>query len=48
MSADGNRRIYHVNPDGLQALRADLDQFWLSALAGFKTTVEQRMKEENS
>ena len=42
---DGNRRIYHVNPDGLQALRADLDQFWSSALAGFKVTVEQRMKE---
>jgi len=45
---DGNRRIYHVNPDGLQALRADLDQFWLSTLAGFKATVEQRMKEEKS
>ena len=43
---DGNRRIYHVNPDGLQALRADLDQFWTSALAGFKVTVEQRMKED--
>ena len=42
---DGNRRIYHVNPDGLQPLRADLDQFWTSALAGFKETVEQRMKE---
>ena len=44
---DGNRRIYHVNPDGLQALRADLDQFWSSALAGFKATVEQRMKEDS-
>ena len=42
---DGNRRIYQVNPDGLEALRADLDQFWTSALAGFKETVEQRMKE---
>ena len=42
---DGNRRIYQVNPDGLQALRADLDQFWASALAGFKETVEQHMKE---
>ncbi len=42
---DGNRRIYEVNPDGLQALRADLDQFWASALAGYKTAVEQRMKE---
>jgi DNA-binding transcriptional ArsR family regulator len=42
---DGNRRIYRVNPDGLQALRADLDQFWTSALAGFKEIVEQRTKE---
>jgi len=37
----GNRRIYQVNPDGLQTLRADLDRFWSSALAGFKETVEQ-------
>lgn len=42
---DGTRRIYRVDPDGLQALRADLDQFWTSALAGFKTIVEQREKE---
>jgi DNA-binding transcriptional ArsR family regulator len=42
---DGNRRIYQVNPEGLEALRADLDQFWSSALAGFKATVEQREKE---
>lgn len=42
---DGNRRIYQVDPDGLQALRADLDQFWTSALAGFKATVEHREKE---
>jgi DNA-binding transcriptional ArsR family regulator len=42
---DGNRRIYQVDPDGLQALRADLDQFWNSALAGFKETVEQHDKE---
>ena len=42
---DGSRRIYQVDPDGLQALRAELDQFWSSALAGFKETVEQHMKE---
>jgi DNA-binding transcriptional ArsR family regulator len=43
--ADGNRRIYQVRPDGLQALRSDLDQFWTSALAGFKETVEHQTKE---
>jgi DNA-binding transcriptional ArsR family regulator len=43
---DGNRRIYQVNPDGLQTLRAELDQFWGSALAGFKDVVEQQTKEQ--
>ena len=42
---DGNRRIYEVNPEGLEALRADLDQFWSTALAGFKETVERRAEE---
>jgi DNA-binding transcriptional ArsR family regulator len=43
--ADGNRRIYRVNPDGLAELRADLDRFWLSALAAYKTAVEQPEQE---
>ena len=43
---DGNRRIYHVNPEGLAALKADLDQFWAGTLAGFKAVVEQRTKEK--
>ena len=42
---DGNRRIYHVNPDGLAALKADLDQFWSGALAGFRDVVEQKEKQ---
>jgi DNA-binding transcriptional ArsR family regulator len=41
----GTRRIYHVDPDGLRALRGYLDHFWDQALAGFKTAVEQKMKE---
>jgi len=41
----GTRRIYRVDPDGLGALRAYLDHFWDQALAGFKTAVEQQMKE---
>lgn len=36
----GTRRIYEVNPAGLGELRAELDQFWTSALAGFKAAVE--------
>lgn len=41
----GNRSIYQVNPDGLGALRAYLDQFWKQALAAFKAAVEQPQEE---
>jgi DNA-binding transcriptional ArsR family regulator len=42
---DGNRRIYEVNREGLATLRRELDAFWSSALAAYKETVEQRMRE---
>jgi DNA-binding transcriptional ArsR family regulator len=41
----GNRRIYAINPDGVNELRADLDRFWTSALAAYKATVEKPEKE---
>jgi DNA-binding transcriptional ArsR family regulator len=41
----GNRSIYQVNPDGLGALRAYLDQFWAQALTAFKAAVEQPQQE---
>jgi len=41
----GTRRIYHVDPDGLAALRGYLDHFWDQALAGFKRVAEQQTKE---
>jgi DNA-binding transcriptional ArsR family regulator len=44
--AAGNRRIYRVDPDALAALRAQLDQFWVKALAAYKTTVEQSDEKE--
>ena len=37
----GTRRIYHVQPDGLSALRAELDRFWSRALTAFKAVVEE-------
>jgi DNA-binding transcriptional ArsR family regulator len=43
----GTRRIYQLDPDGLGALRGYLDHFWDQALAGYKTAVEQRMKESS-
>ena len=41
----GNRRIYQVNPDGVSALRAQLDRFWRKALATYKEVVEQPTEE---
>jgi DNA-binding transcriptional ArsR family regulator len=40
-SRAGKHRIYRLDPHGLQALRADLDRFWRTALAAYKTVVEQ-------
>jgi DNA-binding transcriptional ArsR family regulator len=39
--AEGTRRIYRANPDGLRELRTQLDRFWNQALANFKELVEQ-------
>jgi DNA-binding transcriptional ArsR family regulator len=41
----GARRIYELDPDGVAALRAYLDQFWNRSLAAFKTAVEQTDEE---
>jgi DNA-binding transcriptional ArsR family regulator len=43
---EGNRRIYQVDPGGLQAMRAELDRFWTQALANFKEIVEQDAEED--
>jgi hypothetical protein len=37
---EGTRRVYYIDPDGLGALRAWLDQFWDRALAAFKAEAE--------
>jgi DNA-binding transcriptional ArsR family regulator len=42
----GNRRIYQLDPDGVGALRAYLDQFWTRALAAYKEAVERTAKED--
>jgi DNA-binding transcriptional ArsR family regulator len=41
----GNRRIYQLDPDGVEALRAYLDRFWNRSMAAFKAVVEQRDEE---
>ena len=43
--AAGNRRIYQLNPDGVGALRAQLESFWTKSLAAYKQVVEQPTEE---
>jgi DNA-binding transcriptional ArsR family regulator len=41
----GTRRIYQLDPDGVGALRADLDRYWTKALAAYKAAAEQPTEE---
>jgi DNA-binding transcriptional ArsR family regulator len=43
--AAGNRRVYRMDPRGIEDLRAYLDHFWNQALAAFKATVERQQEE---
>jgi DNA-binding transcriptional ArsR family regulator len=44
--AEGTRRVYAVNQEGLKVLRADLDRFWTHALTAFKAATEKITKDE--
>lgn len=39
--SEGTRRVYFIDPRGLGALRAWLDQFWDQALVAFSAEVEK-------
>lgn len=41
----GASNIYHIDPDGLASLRAELDRFWSNTLAAYKVAVEQPPEE---
>ena len=43
---DGARRIYAIDPQGLGAMRAWLDQFWDVALAAFQAEAERPRDED--
>jgi DNA-binding transcriptional ArsR family regulator len=43
--AQGTRRIYRLDPDGVGAMRAYLDRFWSQSLAAFKAAAEQTNRE---
>jgi DNA-binding transcriptional ArsR family regulator len=38
----GTRRLYQINPEGFESLRAYFDQFWTHALHAFKKKVEAK------
>jgi DNA-binding transcriptional ArsR family regulator len=38
--AQGTRRVYRLNPDGVTALRAYLDRIWTEALTAFQKAAE--------
>ncbi len=42
--SEGTRRIYQIDPKGLGAMRAWLDQFWTTALDAFAAEVERTQK----
>jgi DNA-binding transcriptional ArsR family regulator len=44
--AEGTRRVYQIDPHGLGAIRAWLDQFWDEALLAFKQQAESNETEE--
>lgn len=43
----GTRRIYYIDPKGLAAMRAWLDQFWESALDAFALAAEAEAQRSN-
>src|ERR1700761_2048484 len=45
--AEGARRIYAIDPQGLGAMRAWLDQFWEEALDAFKAEAERAPADDN-
>jgi DNA-binding transcriptional ArsR family regulator len=44
--AEGTRRVYHIDPKGLAAVRRWLDQFWDEALAAFQAELERPENDE--
>lgn len=39
--AEGTRRIYRIEPEGVRALRDQLDRYWDEALSAFKAAAER-------
>ena len=44
--AEGTRRVYCIDPNGLAAIRIWLDQFWNEALEAFQAELEKKESRE--
>ncbi|MGE4249892.1 MAG: ArsR/SmtB family transcription factor [Parvibaculaceae bacterium] len=44
--AEGARRIYRIDPSGLAAIRAWLDQFWMAAFENYAAEIEKTERGE--
>jgi DNA-binding transcriptional ArsR family regulator len=44
--AEGTRRVYQLNPDGVSALRAYLDRVWDEALTAFQKAADDPGQEQ--
>jgi DNA-binding transcriptional ArsR family regulator len=44
--AEGTRRIYRLNPDGVAAMRDQLDTFWNRAMTGYEKSIAKPTKEQ--
>ena len=44
--AAGTRRVYALNPEAFDSLRAYFDRFWTHALAAFKRRVDAHPSKE--
>jgi len=44
--AAGTRRVYQLDPTGLEVLRAELDRFWAQALSTYAQTIDESKHRE--
>lgn len=44
----GNRRIYQLNPAGIESIRAYFDRFWGDALESFKSFAENKESKKSN
>lgn len=44
--AEGTRRVYQIDPKGLEMLRSYFDQFWTNALDAFRRAAEETYQEK--